>query len=161
MSSTVRACLWMIGAIASFTSMAVAGREVSFELDTFEIMLFRSLIGFAIVVGILTVTDRLKDVQFRKLDLHITRNIAFIHDSKIKHWHPRPAGKGLNARYLHWKVMIGSVMVALYHTCINTLNVKCFKALLYQFDPVTDKYPSLPSFDRLFKDVSGCNCFSD
>ncbi|MEC8582787.1 MAG: EamA family transporter, partial [Pseudomonadota bacterium] len=37
MSNTVRACLWMIGAIASFTSMAVAGREVSFELDTFEI----------------------------------------------------------------------------------------------------------------------------
>ena len=76
MSNTVRACLWMIGAIASFTSMAVAGREVSFELDTFEIILFRSLIGFAIVVGILTVTDRLKDVQFRKLDLHVFRNIA-------------------------------------------------------------------------------------
>ena len=44
------AALWMMGAVTAFTSMAVAGRAVSIELDTFEIMAWRSLIGMAIVV---------------------------------------------------------------------------------------------------------------
>ena len=39
----------MVGGIISFTSMAIAGREVSFELDTFEIMLYRSIIGILVV----------------------------------------------------------------------------------------------------------------
>ena len=76
MPTTMRACLWMIGAIASFTSMAVAGREVSFELDTFEIMMFRSLIGFALVIGILASLGKLNEVKFRNLRLHTIRNIA-------------------------------------------------------------------------------------
>lgn len=76
MPTTVRACLWMIGAIASFTSMAVAGREVSFELDTFEIMMFRSMIGFALVIGILAAFNKLDEIKFRNLRLHTIRNIA-------------------------------------------------------------------------------------
>ena len=40
-----RAALWMTGAIASFSAMAIAGREVSFALDTFEIMMYRSVVG--------------------------------------------------------------------------------------------------------------------
>ncbi|MEJ6479080.1 MAG: EamA family transporter, partial [Octadecabacter sp.] len=35
MSSTLRAAIWMFGAIASFPAMAIAGRAVSFDLDTF------------------------------------------------------------------------------------------------------------------------------
>ncbi|MEO0831176.1 MAG: EamA family transporter, partial [Pseudomonadota bacterium] len=38
----------MVGAIVAFTTMAVAGRELATEHDTFEIMLFRSLIGIVI-----------------------------------------------------------------------------------------------------------------
>ena len=38
-----KAVAFMTGAIASFSAMAVAGREVSFELDTFEIMMGSSL----------------------------------------------------------------------------------------------------------------------
>lgn len=45
-----RAALWMIGAIFSFTSMAVAGRAISGQLDTFEIMFYRSIMGFLIVI---------------------------------------------------------------------------------------------------------------
>ena len=52
MTDTIKACLWMLGAIVSFTSMAVAGRAVSLDLDTFEIMLYRTLIGIVIVTGI-------------------------------------------------------------------------------------------------------------
>ena len=49
LATTLRAAVWMTGAIASFTAMAIAGRAVSFALDTFEIMFYRSLIGILIV----------------------------------------------------------------------------------------------------------------
>ena len=51
-SNTTRAALWMIGAIVSFTSMAIAGRAVAHVHDTFEIMLFRSILGFCCVICI-------------------------------------------------------------------------------------------------------------
>ena len=40
---------WMMGAVVSFTAMAVAGRELQHGMDTFELMLYRSAVGFAIV----------------------------------------------------------------------------------------------------------------
>ncbi len=76
MNTTLRAALWMIGAIASFTTMAVAGRTVSTELDTFEIMLFRSLTGIVIVVGIAAMSGTLPQVGTQRLGLHATRNIC-------------------------------------------------------------------------------------
>ncbi len=66
----------MIGAITSFTTMAVAGRAVSLELDTFEIMLFRSLVGIVIVVSIARFTGTLSQVRRNNLSLHFTRNIC-------------------------------------------------------------------------------------
>ena len=75
-SPTLRACLWMIGAIVSFTSMAIAGRAVSLDLDTFEIMMYRSLIGVVIVVSIATAAGTLHQVRAQKLGLHFIRNIS-------------------------------------------------------------------------------------
>ncbi|MEM6579284.1 MAG: DMT family transporter [Pseudomonadota bacterium] len=71
----LRAGLFMLGAVASFSLMAVAGREVSFELDTFEIMMYRSIIGFCIVVGCALVLRRLSEVNTDAIGLHVTRNI--------------------------------------------------------------------------------------
>lgn len=76
MTNTLLAAIWMIGAIVSFTSMAVAGRAVSFELDTFEIMLFRSLTGIIIVLIAGGLAGTLKDVNRQKMPLHIVRNLA-------------------------------------------------------------------------------------
>lgn len=73
---SIRAALWMTGAIASFTSMAVAGREVSFELDTFEIMFYRSLVGVLIVVSIGFATGRLQEARTQRIRLHAFRNLA-------------------------------------------------------------------------------------
>lgn len=73
---TLLAGLWMIGAIVSFTSMAIAGRAVSFELDTFEIMLFRSLTGILIVAVVASAAGKLKQVNTRQLPLHGIRNLA-------------------------------------------------------------------------------------
>jgi drug/metabolite transporter (DMT)-like permease len=72
----LRAALWMIGAIASFSAMAVAGREAAFDLDTFEIMLYRSIVGVVIVFAILTLTGRWGQVTRRHPGLQIMRNLA-------------------------------------------------------------------------------------
>ena len=76
MSDILRAALWMSGAIISFTLMAVAGRAVSFELDTFEIMTFRSLTGMIIVIVLGGLTGTLRDVNRQRLGLHTVRNLA-------------------------------------------------------------------------------------
>lgn len=76
MNQTLLAALWMTGAIFSFTSMAIAGRAISFELDTFEIMMFRSFIGLAVVITVASVTGHLKEVNTRNLGLHGIRNLS-------------------------------------------------------------------------------------
>lgn len=66
----------MIGAIVSFTSMAIAGRAVSLELDTFEIMMFRSLTGIVIVLIVGSLAGTLNQVNRQQLGLHTLRNLA-------------------------------------------------------------------------------------
>jgi drug/metabolite transporter (DMT)-like permease len=56
--------------------MAVAGREASFDLDTFEIMLYRSIVGVIIVFAILTLNGRWGQVTRRHPGLQIMRNLA-------------------------------------------------------------------------------------
>jgi drug/metabolite transporter (DMT)-like permease len=70
-----RAALWMIGAIISFTSMAVAGRAISGQLDTFEIMLYRSILGFLIVVSVAQIAGTYQQINFNFFYLHLIRNI--------------------------------------------------------------------------------------
>ncbi|WP_420584132.1 DMT family transporter [Ruegeria sp.] len=72
-----KAALWMTGAIASFSSMAVAGRELSATHDTFEIMFYRSLVGVCVVALVLTLTGKWHQVSAKRLDLHVSRN--FVH----------------------------------------------------------------------------------
>ncbi len=76
MSTTLQAALWMIGAITSFTLMAIAGRTVSVELDTFEIMLFRSITGIIIVVSVAIYVGTFRQIGRGQLGLHATRNIC-------------------------------------------------------------------------------------
>ena len=66
----------MVGGIISFTSMAIAGREVSFELDTFEIMLYRSIIGILVVSIVAKSLGTLNQIKTQILKQHFYRNIA-------------------------------------------------------------------------------------
>ncbi len=66
----------MTGAIASFTAMAIAGRVVSFDLDTFEIMTYRSLFGLCIVLIVAGAAGTLPQISRRNLGLHLIRNMA-------------------------------------------------------------------------------------
>ena len=65
----------MTGCIASFSAMAVAGREVSSELDTFEIMMYRSLFGAVIVIAVGALTGSLRQINRKNLRLHALRNV--------------------------------------------------------------------------------------
>ncbi|KPQ17591.1 MAG: Permeases of the drug/metabolite transporter (DMT) superfamily [Rhodobacteraceae bacterium HLUCCA09] len=75
-SRPLLAAAWMTGAIASFSAMAVAGRAVSLDHDTFEIMLYRSLIGLGIVLVVAGAWGRLGEVTTRHMGLHAIRNCA-------------------------------------------------------------------------------------
>lgn len=76
MSNTLKAALWMTGAIASFSTMAVAGRAVSFELDTFEIMMYRSFVGVLIVLAVSSLAGTRRQIRANKLGTHFIRNIG-------------------------------------------------------------------------------------
>jgi drug/metabolite transporter (DMT)-like permease len=65
----------MIGAMVSFTLMAVAGRALSATLDTFEIMMYRSFIGFSIVIGLAIFQGQLSQISANRLSLHTLRNL--------------------------------------------------------------------------------------
>ena len=70
------AALWMVGAIASFVSMAVAGRELYAELNTFEIMGYRSAIGFVLVCLLLAFSATgLRQLRPERPMLHVYRNL--------------------------------------------------------------------------------------
>lgn len=72
----LRAALWMVGAIGSFSAMAIAGREASLDLDTFEIMTYRSLVGVIIVTILITATRNWNSVKTDRLGFHLIRNLA-------------------------------------------------------------------------------------
>jgi len=72
----LKAGLWMSGAIVAFSSMAVAGRAVSLELDTFELMMYRSFIGVVLVLTIAGALGRLREVTTRSLHIHGIRNLS-------------------------------------------------------------------------------------
>jgi len=76
MPNTFKAALWMFGALMSFTAMAVAGREMASELDTFEIMMYRSIIGVVIVLAIGGFAKSLGTVSRQRFGLHLIRNIC-------------------------------------------------------------------------------------
>ncbi len=76
LSQILQGAAWMTGAICAFTSMAVAGREINFAHDTFEIMLFRSLVGIAVVGTIVILTGRYDDIKTNRVGAHFIRNIC-------------------------------------------------------------------------------------
>lgn len=69
------AALWMTGAIAAFTAMAISTRQIKGIHDTFEILAYRSMIGWVLVVGLATVLGRINQVRTDRLPSHLLRNV--------------------------------------------------------------------------------------
>lgn len=75
-SAVLQAAAWMSGAIVAFTSMAIAGRAVAVEHDTFETMLFRSIVGFVVVLIVAKAAGTLGQINTRRMGLHVMRNVS-------------------------------------------------------------------------------------
>lgn len=75
-SSALIAALWMGGAHASFVSMAVAGRAIQTELNTFELMAYRSVVGFVLVCLVIAFSKgRFAQVKTTRPGTHALRNL--------------------------------------------------------------------------------------
>jgi drug/metabolite transporter (DMT)-like permease len=71
----VRAALWMLGAVVSLSIMAIGGRELSAELNTFQILFFRSLVGLAVISALLQ-RNGWQQAKTRVFALHVLRNVS-------------------------------------------------------------------------------------
>jgi drug/metabolite transporter (DMT)-like permease len=70
------ALAWMLGAIASFVAMAVAGRAIQVEMNTIELMLYRSAVGFVVICVVLLLSGRgFAVVRTAHPGLHVRRNL--------------------------------------------------------------------------------------
>lgn len=82
---SVRAALWMIGTLLSFTFMAVGGRELSDTMAPFEISFFRAFGGFLIVMVLLWRTG-FAQLRTRRIPLHVTRNVFHFGGQTLWFW---------------------------------------------------------------------------
>lgn len=80
------AALWMIGAIAAFTAMAIATRQIKGVHDTFEILAYRSMIGWVIVFALATALARLRDIRTERLPSHVVRNVFHFTGQSLWFW---------------------------------------------------------------------------
>ena len=82
----LKAAVWMIGAIASFSSMAIAGRAIAISMNTFELMTWRSVVGFVIIMLVAGFRGKLGDIRPRRLGTHVVRNICHFTGQNLWFW---------------------------------------------------------------------------
>jgi drug/metabolite transporter (DMT)-like permease len=78
--------LFMFGSVLAFTVMAIASRQASARHDTFEIMFWRSLIGFVLVFGYMVATKRLTEAKTRHPAQHLVRNLFHFTGQNLWLW---------------------------------------------------------------------------
>ncbi|MFN3937395.1 MAG: DMT family transporter [Gemmobacter sp.] len=77
---------WMVGSILAFTVIAVSGRELGGRHDTFEILMWRSLIGIVLVVAVAGWAGRLGEISTDRLGAHALRNIVHFIGQNLWFW---------------------------------------------------------------------------
>lgn len=71
----LKAAVWMVGTVFSFSAMAIGGREAGVELDTFEIMTYRSILGLIIISSIMALRREIPQMRDGAFGLHLIRNV--------------------------------------------------------------------------------------
>ena len=74
MSPTLRGVLWMGGAVLSFSTMAVAARQLLAHMGPFQVLFMRSVVMLAIVL-IVVAQAQGATTATRRLPLHVLRNV--------------------------------------------------------------------------------------
>lgn len=70
------AALWMAGWLSLMLIMAVAGRETTRELNVFQIMEVRSLVGFVLLAPFISRAGGFKVLKTSRLSQHVGRNLV-------------------------------------------------------------------------------------
>jgi len=73
-ASLIQGFLWMGGAVLSFLIMAIAVRELSDTMNTFEILTLRSIVGLAITFAFV-MRFGWHEIRTERLKLHLVRNV--------------------------------------------------------------------------------------
>ena len=76
MNESLKGPLWMVGGVFSLTLMAISGKEISLQIDTFEILFFRSVIGIVIVLLVIARKGLSHEINLKQISTHLKRNIA-------------------------------------------------------------------------------------
>lgn len=74
--SNTKAALWMAGWLSAMLLMAIAGREATRELDVFQIMEMRSLIGLVMLYPLIHLAGGLGALKTTRPWQHVMRNVA-------------------------------------------------------------------------------------
>ncbi|MEI9421807.1 DMT family transporter [Mesorhizobium sp. Cs1299R1N1] len=74
--SILKAAFWMALSITSFLAMSVAGRATTAELNVFQVLELRSVIGFFILLPLVMATGGLAAMRTQRPLAHIARNVV-------------------------------------------------------------------------------------
>jgi drug/metabolite transporter (DMT)-like permease len=74
--SMTKAALWMAGWLSLMLIVAVAGRETTRELNVFQIMELRSIIGFAMLYPLVHAAGGLAAMRSARASHHVARNLV-------------------------------------------------------------------------------------
>lgn len=77
MTNNLRGVLWMGGAVLSFSTMAVAARELLATMGPFQVLFLRSAVMLAIVLLIVAQAENAVTAT-RRLPLHVFRNVIHL-----------------------------------------------------------------------------------
>jgi drug/metabolite transporter (DMT)-like permease len=75
LSPTLKAAVWMSGALFSFVALALAGRELGSGMGVAQIQVFRSAVG-VVVVGAVAWRAGWRTVSPRSFGVHLVRNVV-------------------------------------------------------------------------------------
>ncbi|MER9746965.1 DMT family transporter [Mesorhizobium sp. M0140] len=73
--SIPKAAFWMALSIASFLGMTVAGRATTAELNVFQVLELRSVIGFFILLPLVMTSGGFQAMRTRRPIAHVARNV--------------------------------------------------------------------------------------
>jgi len=74
--SNMRAAFWMACALACLLLMTWSGREATTQLNVFQVMEMRSLLGLVLIYPLVHRAGGLRAMHTRRLGMQATRNVA-------------------------------------------------------------------------------------
>ena len=76
-SAVLRAALWMVGTLVSFSMLAVATRELSADYSAIQILFFRNTVGLAIMLPVVAAIGW-RRMRSRSMRLQAVRNVIHL-----------------------------------------------------------------------------------